>query len=213
MAGPLFVIGFTAIGARRPGYEWHQHMVSSLAAGDRGWQQRANFVLAGALYSCAALGLGRCPRRSVGPRIVPALVAVAGIGLIGSGVFVTDPMGGFPPVTLSEDGSGVAAPAEIPLTREGKLHNLCAVPIFAGIPLAGLASAVAAARSRHNRWACYSAVSSIVMVGSFLVMGGAFGGVPRLAGKGGIFQRISVACGFGWLSALSLRALSAQRRP
>jgi hypothetical protein len=34
-----------------------------------------------------------------------------------------------------------------------------------------------------------------------------FGGAPRLAGHGGVFQRISVATGFGWLSALSLRAL------
>jgi hypothetical protein len=38
------------------------------------------------------------------------------------------------------------------------------------------------------------------------LMGRAFGGVPRFVGKGGIFQRISIASGFGWLTALSLRA-------
>ena len=54
VAGPLFVIGFTAIGARRPRYDWQRHAVSSLAAGDRGWYQRADFVLAGVLYSRAA---------------------------------------------------------------------------------------------------------------------------------------------------------------
>jgi hypothetical protein len=140
------------------------------------------------------------------------LVAAAGIGLIGSGVFVTDPMGGFPPVTLGEDGSSGADLAETTSTREGKMHNVSAVPIFAGIPLAGLASAVAAARSGHYCWACYSAASSTVMVGSFVLMGRAFGGAPRLPGRGGVFQRISIASGFGWLAALSLRALSSPRR-
>jgi hypothetical protein len=140
------------------------------------------------------------------------VVGAAGIGLIGSGVFVTDPMGGFPRVTPGADGSGNAVLAETATTREGPLHNVCAVPIFAGIPLAGLASAVAAKRRGHYRWAYYSAASSTVMVGSFVLMGGAFGGIPRLAGKGGVFQRISIASGFGWLTALSLRALSSPRR-
>jgi hypothetical protein len=51
------------------------------------------------------------------------------------------------------------------------------------------------------------------MVGSFVLMGRAFGGVPRFVGKGGIFQRISIASGFGWLTALSLRALLSLPRP
>ncbi len=209
LAGPLFVVAFTAIGARRPGYDWHRQAVSSLGDGDRGWQQRANFILTGVLYSCAARGLSRCSRRSVYPGAVPALVAAAGIGLIGSGVFVTDPMmGGFPPVVGSEDGSNDAALADAAPTLEGTLHNLCAIPVFAGIPVAGLASAVVAARSWDYSWATYSAGSSLVMVCSFVLMGRAFGGVPGFAGKGGLFQRISIASGFGWLTALSLRALS-----
>jgi hypothetical protein len=42
----------------------------------------------------------------------------------------------------------------------------------------------------------------------FVFRGRAFGGMPRFAGMGGIFQRISIASGFGWLTAVSLRALS-----
>jgi hypothetical protein len=164
-------------------------------------------------HSCPARSLGRCSRRSVGPRAVSALVAATGIDLIGSGVFVTDPVGGFPPVTAGEGGSGDSAPAETVLTREGTLHNLCAISIFAGIPAAGLASALAAARRRDYRWTCYSAGSSFVMVGSFLPFGASSGRVPRLAGKGGGFQRMSIASGFGWLNTLSPRALSSQRHP
>jgi hypothetical protein len=196
VAGPLFVTAFTAIGAARRGYDWRRHPVSSLAIGPRGWQQRANFIVAGILYAFAAVGLGRSDRRRTGPRAVPALIAGAGIGLIGSGLFVTDYVGD-------------RAPSRP--TRAGQMHDLCAIPVFAGIPIAGLASAATAVRSGDYRWACYSAGSSTVMAGSILAVGAAIRGQSRVRGKSGIFQRISIAAGLGWLSALSLRALSVSR--
>lgn len=206
LAGPLFFVTFTVIGNARPGYEWRRHPVSSLANGRQGWLQRANFVLAGVLYFTAARGLRR--RRSGGPGALPALVAGAGIGLIGSGIFVTDPVDGFP---VGRDGRQSAEPASGAgggSTPEGRLHNLCAIPIFAGIPAAGLASAASAIRSGDHRWAGYSAGSSLVMIASFLLFGSAFGEDSRLARHGGVFQRISIASGFGWLAALALRALA-----
>ncbi|OBF59443.1 hypothetical protein A5756_05600 [Mycobacterium sp. 852002-53434_SCH5985345] len=192
------------IGAARRGYDWRRYPVSSLAVGRQGWYQRINFILAGALYSCAAAGLAHCDRRRIGPRAVPALVAGAGIGLIGSGVFVTDYVGDLlgerPDVT-----SRVAAPARP--TRAGRIHDLCGIPVFVGIPAAGLASAATAVRSGDYRWACYSAGSSTVMAGSLLLLGAAIRGRSRLGGKSGITQRISIAIGLGWLSSLSLRGL------
>jgi hypothetical protein len=206
IAGPLFVAAFTVIGARRRGYDWRRYPVSSLAVGRQGWLQRTNFVLAGALYSCSAVGLGRCDR--VGPRTVPALVAAAGVGLFGSGVFVTDYVGDL--LSESPDVNNRRPVDAVPSrrTRAGKLHDLFGIPVFAGIPIAGLASAATAVRSGDYRWACYSAGSSTVMAGSLVVFGAAIRGQPRLRGKSGIFQRISIAIGLGWLSALSLRALS-----
>jgi len=48
--GPaLFVAAFLAQGAVRPYYDPLRHPVSSLAIGDMGWVQCANFVVAGAL--------------------------------------------------------------------------------------------------------------------------------------------------------------------
>ena len=116
-------------------------------------------------------------------------------------------MGGFPPGTTDEERSQDADAARTAPSREGQLHNLCAIPIFAGIPIAALASATTAVRSGDYRWACYSAGSSVMMVTSFLLFGRAFGGASCFAEKGGVFQRISIAFGFGWLTALSLRAL------
>jgi hypothetical protein len=46
------------------------------------------------------------------------------------------------------------------------------------------------------------------MVASFILFGAAFGEKPHLAGRGGIFQRLSVVAGFGWMSAISIRAFS-----
>lgn len=212
VAGPLFLATFSVIGAARSGYDWRRHAVSSLACGREGWLQRANFIVTGILYCVAARGLGRDPRSVVGPRLVPALVGAAGAGLISSGIFVTDPVAGFPPPAVgAEEGSGGGASAPLLPTREGRLHNLSAIPVFAGIPLAGLAAAAAAARGRDWRWASYSAGSSAAMVGSFVLFGAAFGGKSNLKERGGLFQRLSVMSGFGWLTALSLRALRALR--
>jgi len=147
------------------------------------------------------------------PRAVPALIFGVGLGLIGSGVFVTDPVAGFPP-----SGDAVIATDDTPLPRHvvpsrgGQLHNLCAIPIFAGIPTAALTCAVSAVRRREYRWVSYSTGSAVAMVGAFGLVGAAFGGEPRLANHGGVFQRASIASGFGWLSALSFRALVASRR-
>ncbi len=112
VAGPLFVATFAAIGAARSGHDWRRHALSSLACGREGWPQRANVIVTGILYCVAARGLGHAPRRVVGPRLVPALVGAAGAGLIGSGLFVTDPVAGSPPPAVgAEEGSGGGASA------------------------------------------------------------------------------------------------------
>ena len=92
-------------------------------------------------------------------------------------------------------------------TREGKLHNLSAIPIFIGIPLATFVSAGWSARRRDFVWAAYSAGSGVAMTVAFLLFGTALGQGSRLDGWGGAFQRMSIASGFGWVSALSLRIL------
>jgi hypothetical protein len=147
VAGPLFVSGFTALGVRRAGYDWRRHAVSSLTDGRQGRGQRVNFVLVGGLYCTGAAGLARSPRRTIGPRVVPALIFGAGVGLMGSGLFVTHPVAGFPP-SAPNPNSVDGPPPRAPATCAGTLHNLCAIPIFIGIPVAALTCAVSAARRR-----------------------------------------------------------------
>ncbi len=57
IAGPLFVLVFLVEGATRAGYDPLRHPVSSLALGDHGWTQIANFVVAGLLTLAFAAGL------------------------------------------------------------------------------------------------------------------------------------------------------------
>jgi len=209
VAGPVFA-AFTVIGARRERYDWKRHAVSSLAAGPGGWAQRANFIGAGALYCVAARGLARAPRGSAGPAVVPALVGGVGIGLVGSGVFATDPVAGFPP--SGEDPDTIHGAPTLATTLEGRLDDLCAIPIFIGIPTAALISAGSAARRREFGWAACCVGSAVGMPAAFALFGAALAGRSGPAGRSGIFQRLSIATGFGWLSALSLRAFRQSRR-
>lgn len=207
IAAPLFVSAFEAIGARRAGYDRRRHAVSSLAAGRGGWAQRANFILAGTLYCVGAQALAQDSAEAVGPAAVPAVVFAAGVGLIGAGVFVTDPVNGFPPGDQGPDGP---TPTQI-ASRAGQLHNLCAIPVFVGIPIAALICAGSAASRSDYRWAAWCAGSAIGMTGATALFGAGFGGAARFAEHAGVWQRVSIATGFGWLSALSLRALRASR--
>ena len=74
-----------------------RHPVSSLSIGELGWTQIVNFVISGCLILAFAIGLWLMLRPS--SFWGPLLIGLMGIGLIGSGIFVTDPLNGYPPDT------------------------------------------------------------------------------------------------------------------
>src|SRR6266498_515170 len=88
-----------------------------LAAGAVGpllWTQRANFVVYGALMVCFAIGLKTALRTGKGATWGPILLVAYGLGLIGAGIFITDPGLGYPP--------GATTPATPSV--HGTLHSL-----------------------------------------------------------------------------------------
>jgi|SRR5215212_7050210 len=99
IAGPLFVVVFLFDGATRANYDPLRHPVSSLALGHYGWVQSANFFVAGLLTLAFSVGLRSTLRVGKGSTWGPLLVGVWAIGLLGAGVFVTDPVSGHPPGT------------------------------------------------------------------------------------------------------------------
>ena len=102
IGGPVFVLAFLVEGATRVNYEPLRHPVSSLALGDSGWTQTANFIITGLLTLAFAAGLWHTLRPGKGSVWGPLLVGVWAVGLLGAGVFVTDPVSGYPPGTPTD---------------------------------------------------------------------------------------------------------------
>ena len=152
-AGPVFVAVFLLEGAVRDGYRPLRHPVSSLALGPRGWIQAGNFAMAGTLFLAGAAGLARAGGPAAS-RAAPALIGAAGAGLTGSAVFTTDPVSGYPPGTPG----ALTRP-----TRAGIAHNLAAVPVFAGLPAAALATGWRSWRAGRHRFGMYSAGTAATM--------------------------------------------------
>ena len=154
--------------------------------------------MAGALVLAGAAGLARAGDRAASRRAAPALIGAAGAGLIGSAVFTTDPVSGYPPGTPDV----LTQPS-----RTGTAHNLTAVPVFIGLPAAALACAWRSWRAGQHRFGLYSAGTAVTMLAAMALAGAGFGQSPRLVSLGGLFQRASIITGFAWLTALSARAL------
>ncbi len=198
LAGPVFLTTALIEGARRPGYRALRHPVSSLAIGRRGRVQSVNFMVAGTLYSGAALGLARAARGADRGIAVPALVATAALGLIGAGVFTADPVSGYPPGTPDQ---------ATERTRTGVMHDLASAPAFLCLPAAAIVDATHSWRHGQRWWAVYSAKSAVVALASVVLASAGFGQQPRLVERAGLFQRIFVGASFGWVSARSARRL------
>jgi hypothetical protein len=196
-AGPLFVSVFLGEGARRADYRPSRHPVSSLSLGPRGWVQAVNFGAAGTLCLAGAAGLSRSRDVITGARLVPALIGAAGLGLLGSAVFATDPVGGYPPGT-----------PDVPPVQSASMtrHGIAAIPIFLGLPAAALACAWRVHQAGRPQWAVYSAATAASTVVNIGLAGAGFNQAPRLANHAGLFQRASIITAFAWITAVSARA-------
>jgi hypothetical protein len=97
IGGPLFVVAFLVKGATRVNYDPLRHPVSSLDLGDYGWMQVTNFIVVGLLTLAFSAGLRCTLRPGKGSTLGPLLVEVWAVDLLGAGVFVTDPVNGYPP--------------------------------------------------------------------------------------------------------------------
>lgn len=145
-----------------------------------------------------AAGLSRSRDAIIGTRLVPALIGAAGLGLLGSAVFPTDPVGGYPPGT-----------PDVPPVQSASMtrHGIAAIPIFFGLPAGALACAWRFHRAGHPRWAVYSAATAVSTVINLSLAGAGFNQAPGLADRAGLFQRASIITAFAWITAVSARAI------
>lgn len=190
VAGPLFVLALLLQGAVRADYDPLRHPGSSLTLGEYGWVQAANFIVAGVLSLAFAFGL----RRALGGAVWgPILVGIWAVGLIGAGVFTSDPVSGYPPGT----------PAMLPehSSQEAALHDLFSLLGFVALVLA----CVVLARRGGAGWAVYSVASAAAFAVAMVLASAAFTQNPALVAYGGLLQRTAVIVGWAWLAVLAVR--------
>lgn len=200
---PLFVVVFLVQGATRPGYSALRHPVSSLALGDLGWVQSVSFVVAGALLLAFAAGLRPALRRYGGGIAAPLFVGVVAVGLVGAGVFTTDPVSGYPPGT----------PDPLTYTAEGALHDAFSVLVFTALPAAAGVVGYRLARAGHRGWAAFGVGAAVTVLTGFVLSGLGFAQQPALTPVAGLIQRVTLVVGLGWLCTLALWLLVTARRP
>lgn len=96
-AGPVYVlVGLFEI-VTRPGFVIFKHPLSLMSIGPQGWIHIALFIITGLLVILGAIGIRKAIKGEKGGTWAPILLGLYGLGLIASGVFVPDPMRGFPP--------------------------------------------------------------------------------------------------------------------
>lgn len=203
--GGIGALLFTALylleGATRPGYDAWQQPISALSLGSGGWAQQVNFIVYGALLVLSAVGWYRFLTPVRGAIWFPLLQGVAGLCLIGAGVFSTDPFPGYPP--------GVTPGSA---TLHGTLHGIFAWVLILALAMGcfAFATLVRAAQgspqsTQGRGWFIYSLVTGIVILifwGAFL--DGASGNITGLAPLAGLTERLSALSHDLWLCVLTM---------
>lgn len=193
-AGPLFVAVWLLAGAVRPSYDPMRHPVSSLSLTGAGWVQIANFAVTGLLMLAFAAGVRRVLRESGRAGLKPWLVGAYGLGLVGAGAFVTDPVGGYPPNT----------PKELVYTWHGVVHDVFSLLVFLGLPLTCVVFSRWFGRRGRPGWAAYSLATAAAFLVAFLLAGLGFAQEPGWADYGGLYQRVSLVLSSAWFTLLAL---------
>jgi hypothetical protein len=194
----LFPVVAVVEGATRPGYNAWTHYVSELSLSDEGWMQIANFIVCGLLIAAGAIGLARALPPGPGSTWGPRLVGAFGVSLVVAGVFVTDPLHGYPADTV----------ATASRTMHGTIHGLNGLICFSALAAAGCVFARYFARTSRMLAILSALVGVLVPVlfvatqwSSVLSDTGVLVDVPT-----GVLQRITIVGGWSWLALLALRA-------
>jgi hypothetical protein len=196
IAGPLYVGVGTLEAVLRHGFDIRVHSLSLLANGPGGWIHSTMMVVSGLLAVIGAFGIStvqqRTGRRSYA--MITGLV-IYGLGIAMAGLLRADPAEGFP--------IGTPAGPPVEVTASGVGHLVAGGIGFLGLIVACLACARRSARAGDRVWAACSALIGIY----YLV---AFAGIASGAGSPviNIAFTVAVVLGWGWVTALCVRALA-----
>jgi hypothetical protein len=193
LAGPLYIIVGIAQILTREGFDVTRHPLSMMSLGDLGWVQIANFIITGLLVIAAAVGLRRWAQGDRRLSRGALLLGIYGLGVLGGGLFATDPALGFPPGT----------PDTYPQTMSwhGLLHFIFGQIGFLALIAACFVYARYFAASGLRGWAAFSALTGGVFL--FAIIGGVALSAGENAALGLLALYVAVALAWLWLSAIS----------
>jgi len=193
IAGPLYMgVGVIEI-LIRPGFDIRRHELSLMSIGDLGWIQIASFLVTGLLVLGCAVAMRQVMRSGRGRTWGPILVGLYGLGLIAAGIFVADPINGFPP----------GIPESSSISWHALLHFVSAAIAFIGLIVACFVFARRFAALHQRGWARYSFLTGILFLGAFVgIASGAKQSALVLAFWG------AVIIGWAWLSVMAARLMS-----
>jgi hypothetical protein len=182
----VFVVVLLVEGALRPAYNPTYHTGSELSLGDRGWIQIANFLQMGVGMFAFAIGVNRTLDTPVGA----VLLATFGLGMIAAGVFLPDPIRGYPP------GAPTGTPDEV--TWHHRVHHVVGGPVaFLGI----FGACLIVAGRLEGSWRLYTVLTAVVGLALTIWTALAY---QRDAANTGVVQRALILVYWSWIVLLGL---------
>jgi hypothetical protein len=195
---PLFILTVLIQGSIRSDYNPYKYPLSSLSIGDQGWVQIANFIITGLLIILFSVGLKRIFNSEKEKFHAPLLMMLVGIGLTGAGIFVTDPVFGYPenqPLILKQ------------FTFHGHLHDAFSMLVFICLPWMCFAFRKQFSSTGKKGWAGYSAFTGFTMITAFILASMGFKQFPGFVDLAGASQRLCIVIGGTWITLLSLHLM------
>jgi hypothetical membrane protein len=172
---PLWLVVLIVLGFVKPGFKQLTQAGSSESIGQYGWVQIANFIVLGIALVVFAFGLWQGFGDRLSGRIGSVLMALAGVGLVGAGVF-------------SSDGTNRA------VSFHGNMHMTFSLVLFLSLLIAGF---VYARRFWDDRrFAIYSMATALVIPASFAL---------TFVIPPGLSQRLMLIIVWTWITILGLR--------
>ncbi len=194
IAGPLYLVMSLIQALTREGFDLTRHSWSLLSNGDLGWIHITNLVVSGLLVVAGAVGMRRTMHPGRGGTWAPLLVGVYGVGLIAAGVFVADPMAGFP--------AGTPAGPQVAISWHGLLHLIAAGVGFLALIAACFVFARRFAALGQWGWAAYSVATGVVFFAAFFgIASGSSNPVIVLSFV------VAVVLAWAWLSTMAARLM------
>lgn len=88
----IFTATYLIEGALHPGYDLMRQTISELELVSNGWTQQVNFIVFALFLSCFAVEIRKELSGGFGATAFPILVGLEALGLVISGIFVSDPL-------------------------------------------------------------------------------------------------------------------------